>query len=149
MFKPVALALAAAALVAAPVAAADPTIATGSLQLGPPNLISAPQAGPNLITVEDGTLGFAGDVQGTGTITVQAVVHPAGFETLTGDWTAPAIVDGQAGVLSEDFVGIDDGTTFSGTITATGSGGLAGLHAHGTFTGQDATGQGTYTLNFV
>jgi type II secretory pathway pseudopilin PulG len=120
----------------------------GSVQLGPPTLIWSKTVGNTTITDEDGFLGFTGTIAGTGTITVLAVVHPIGGENFVGNWSAPASVNGRTGTVTVRFLGTDNGT-FSGTLLATGSKGLAGFFAEGQFSGDDATGLGTYTINCI
>lgn len=129
--------------------ASKPEAGGGTVQLGPPTLISEKTLGKDLITAEEGSLTFAGTIAGAGTLDVLAHVSPAGTETFVAHWTAPATVDGTSGVLELVAVdGRDDGTTYSGTILARGAGGLAGLVGHGRFSGQDATGAGTYTFSY-
>jgi hypothetical protein len=120
----------------------------GTLQLGPPTLIWEQALGDKLLTYEDGSLGFAGTIAGTGTITVLAVVSSTGAETFVAQWSAPATIDGQSGSLNISLDGTDNGT-YSGTLVASGTGGLAGFVGEGRFTGQDATGAGTYTLTYL
>jgi hypothetical protein len=120
----------------------------GTLQLGPPTLIWEHELGSDLVTYEDGSLGFAGTLAGTGTIDVLAVVSSTGSETFVAQWSALATVDGRSGLLNMSLDGTDDGT-YSGTLVAYGTGSLAGVVGEGRFTGQDATGAGTYTLSYV
>jgi hypothetical protein len=120
----------------------------GTLQLGPPTLIWEKALGSKLLTYEDGSLGFAGTIAGTGTIDVLAVVSPAGSETFVAQWSAVATVDGRTGLLNISLNGTDNGT-YSGNLVAYGTGNLAGVVGEGHFTGQDATGAGTYTLRYV
>jgi hypothetical protein len=120
----------------------------GSVQLGPPTLIWSKTFGNTTVTDEDGLLGFTGAIAGAGTINVLAVVHPTGGENFVGRWSAPATANGRSGTVTVRFLGTDNGT-FSGTLFAIGSKGLAGFVAEGQFSGQDATGQGTYTINCV
>jgi hypothetical protein len=120
----------------------------GTLQLGPPTLIWEQGLGSDLLTYEDGTLGFAGTIAGTGTIDVLAVVSPTGSETFVAKWSALATVDGRSGLLNISLDGTDNGT-YSGTLSAHGTGMLAGVVGEGRFTGQDASGGGTYTLTYV
>jgi hypothetical protein len=120
----------------------------GSVQLGPPTLIWSTTFGNTTITDEDGFLGFAGTFAGTGTVNVLAVVHPTGGENFVGKWSAPATVNGRSGPVTVRLFGTDNGT-FSGTLVAIGSKGLAGFVAEGQFSGQDATGEGTYTISYV
>jgi hypothetical protein len=135
-------------------AAVTPAIASsvfsggGTLQLGPPTLIWEKGSGSRHITYEDGSLVFTGTIAGAGTIDVLAVVSPTGTEKLVAHWSALATVDGRSGLLNITFVGTDNGT-FSGTLFAHGTGDLAGVTGEGSFTGQDATGAGTYTLRYV
>jgi len=120
----------------------------GTLQLGPPTLIWEHALGRDLVTYEDGSLGFAGTLAGTGTIDVLALVSSTGSETFVAHWSALATVDGRSGLLNITLDGTDDGT-YSGTLVAYGTGSLAGVVGQGRFTGQDATGAGTYTLSYV
>jgi hypothetical protein len=124
------------------------TVVGGTVQLGPPTLQWEKTVGKDLIRQEDGSLTFTGTIIGGGTLDVLAHVSPAGKETFVAHWTAPATVDGTSGTLDLTVHGRDDGT-FSGTILARGSGGLAGLVGQGRFTGQDATGAGTYTFHYT
>jgi hypothetical protein len=121
----------------------------GTVQLGPPTLISETMTGKVVIEEQQGSLTFTGTIVGTGTLDVIARISPAGKETLKAEWTAPVTVDGTSGVLDLTPVrGRDDGIMFSGTFVARGSGGLAGLVGQGKFSGQDATGAGTYTFHY-
>jgi Protein of unknown function (DUF3224) len=120
----------------------------GTLQLGPPTLIWEEAVGSKLVTYEDGSLGFTGTIAGTGTIYVLAVVSSTGAETFVAHWSAVATVDGRSGLLNITLDGTDNGT-YSGTLVAHGTGQLAGVVGKGQFTGQDATGAGTYTLSYV
>jgi Protein of unknown function (DUF3224) len=148
----VAIGLISAALItvatASPAIASTPQTGGGTLQLGPPTLIWEHALGNDLLTYEDGSLGFTGTIAGTGTIDVLAVVSPAGSETFVAQWSALATVDGKTGLLNISFDGTDNGT-YSGTLIAYGTGALAGVVGEGSFTGQDATGAGTYTLSYV
>jgi Protein of unknown function (DUF3224) len=120
----------------------------GTLELGPPTLIWEKTVGSKLLTDEDGSLSFAGTIAGTGTIDVLALVSPAGSETFVAQWSAVATVDGRTGLLIMTLNGTDNGT-YSGNLVAYGTGNLAGVVGEGHFTGQDATGAGTYTLRYV
>jgi hypothetical protein len=120
----------------------------GTLQLGPPTLIWEQALGSKLVTYEDGSLGFTGTIAGTGTIDVLALVSPTGSETFVAHWSALATVDGKTGLLNVTLDGTDNGT-YSGSLVAYGTGQLAGVVGEGRFTGQDATGAGTYTLSYV
>lgn len=120
----------------------------GTLSLGPPTLIWERTVGNHTITLEDGSLSFQGTILGAGTITVLAVVHPTTGETFVAKWSAPATIDGRSGALTIRAEGTDNGT-FSSRFVADGSGGLARFHGEGQLTGQDATGQGTYTVTYV
>jgi hypothetical protein len=134
--------------VASPAVAATVSSGAGTLALGPPTLIWAKALGSDLITYEDGSLGFAGTIAGSGTIDVLALVSPSGSETFVARWSAIASIDGRSGLLNVSLYGTDNGT-YSGTLSAYGTGGLTGVIGEGRFTGQDATGAGTYTLRYV
>ena len=129
-----------------PAEAAGVSAGGGPLALGPPTILSARQAGPNFVSIQQGVLALDGTISGSGTITVAAVAHPAGFETLTATWTCACTVAGVTDTVVGHFEGTDNGT-FSGTFTVEGEGALDGFHGNGTFTGADATGLGSYTLN--
>lgn len=139
---------------AAMVTATSPSIAStvssggGTLELGPPTPIWEHAIGSELLTYEDGSLGFGGTIAGSGTIYVLAVVSANGTETFVAHWSAVATVDGQSGVVNISLDGTDNGT-YSGGMVAYGTGKLAGFVGEGRFTGQDATGAGTYTLSYV
>lgn len=119
----------------------------GTVQLGPPTLVWQATIGKYLIRQQDGSLTFTGTIAGTGSLDVLALVSPAGNETFVGDWSAPATVNGTSGGLQLKVFGRDNGV-FSGTFFARGTGGLAGLVGQGSFSGQDATGAGTYTFHY-
>jgi hypothetical protein len=137
-----------AAATVSPAIASTRSSGGGTLQLGPPTLIWEQALGSSLLTYEDGSLGFAATIAGTGTIDVLAVVSPTGAETFVAQWSALATVDGRSGLLKMSLDGTDNGT-YSGTLVAYGTGSLAGFVGEGRFTGQDATGAGTYTLTYV
>jgi hypothetical protein len=143
------LSVAVVALAAASSASAS-TVQTGggTLELGPPTLIWEHALGNQLITDEYGSLSFAGTIAGAGTITVLADVSPAGTETFVAQWSAVATVDGRTGTLDMSLDGTDNGT-FSGDLFAYGTGKLAGVIGTGHYSGQDATGAGTYTLKYT
>ena len=122
-------------------------VGSGTVQLGPPTLIWEKALGKSLIRQEAGSMTFSGTIDGTGTLNVLALVSPTGSETFVADWSAPATVDGTSGGLQLAVLGRDNGT-FSGTFLARGTGGLAGLVGQGSFSGQDATGAGTYTFRY-
>jgi hypothetical protein len=148
------LAIGVVSVVASTLMTVSPAIASpltsggGTLQLGPPALIWEKALGNKLVTYEDGSLGFAGSIAGTGTIYVLALVSPAGSETFVAHWSALATVNGRSGVLNMTLDGTDNGT-YSGNLVAHGTGHLAGVVGEGSFIGQDATGAGTYTLRYV
>jgi hypothetical protein len=139
----------AAALVLGGSASASGMISSGgALQLGPPTVLSARQDGPNVKSVQQGVLALTGALNGSGTITVDAVAHADGTETLTATWVCACDAGGATGTVTAHFVGTDNGT-FSGKFTVDGDGALYGLHGHGTFSGADATGMGGYTLDYT
>jgi len=150
--KSVAIGVLSAAVITAatvsPAMASSVSSGGGTLQLGPPTLIWEQALGSRLITYEDGSLGFAGTIAGTGTIDVLAVVSSTGAETFVAHWSALATVEGRSGLLHITLDGTDNGT-YSGSLVAYGTGELAGVVGEGRFTGQDATGAGTYTLSYV
>ncbi len=119
----------------------------GTVQLGPPTLVWQAMIGKSLIRQQNGSLTFTGTIAGSGSLDVLAFVNPAGNETFVGDWTAPVTVNGTSGELDLAVFGRDNGV-FSGTFFARGTGGLAGLVGQGSFSGQDATGMGTYTFHY-
>jgi hypothetical protein len=136
------------AATASPALASGVSSGGGTLQLGPPTLIWEHSFGGNLVTYEDGSLGFTGTIAGTGTIDVLALVGSTGSERFVAHWSALATVDGRSGLLNISFDGTDNGT-YGGTLVAYGTGQLSGVIGEGSFTGQDATGAGTYTLRYV
>jgi hypothetical protein len=131
-----------------PAMASGVSSGSGTLQLGPPTLIWEQVLGSKLVTYEDGSLGFTGTIAGTGTIDVLALVSSTGAETFVAHWSTLATVDGRTGLLNITLDGTDNGT-YSGTLVAYGTGQLAGVVGEGRFTGQDATGAGTYTLSYT
>lgn len=128
--------------------AGNPVFGGGTVQLGPPTVVSERMTGKVLVTEQVGSLTFAGTITGTGTLDVLARLSPAGKETFSGQWSAPVTLqDGRSGTLTLAVNGRDNGT-FSGTFVARGSGELANLVGQGKFSGQDATGAGTYTFHY-
>lgn len=125
----------------------------GSVQLGPPTTLWEKTFGSTTVNDQEGFLGFAGTIAGTiagnGTINVLTIIGPIGPEHNIGLWSAPATVNGQSGTVTVRLLGTDDGTTFSGTLFATGSHGLGGFFGEGRFSGMDMTGSGSYTLDYV
>jgi hypothetical protein len=87
----------------------------GTLELGPPTLIWEKTVGNSLVTDEYGSLSFAGTIAGSGTITVLALVSPAGTETFVAKWSAVATVGGKTGLLLMTLAGTDNGT-YSGNL---------------------------------
>jgi hypothetical protein len=120
---------------------------TGTVQLGPPTLIWEKPLGDSTLRQEAGSMTFSGIITGTGTLNVLALVSPSGSETFVANWNAPATVNGVSGGLQLSVLGSDNGV-FSGNFIARGTGGLAGLIGQGSFSGQDATGAGTYTFRY-
>jgi len=142
------LSVAATVFAVVPSALASPPGAdAGTVQLGPPTVLSETMTGKVVVSEQVGSLTFTGTITGTGMLNVLARLSPAGKETFSAQWSAPVTVDGISGTLDLAVHGRDNGT-FSGTFVARGSGGLAGLVGQGRFSGQDATGAGTYTFHY-
>jgi len=77
---------------------------------------------------------FTGTISGTGAFTVYLLVRPSGADTGRGTVTCPCSIGGQAGVISSQFTSMGTfGGPGIGHFVDTGSGGLDGLHAVGTF----------------
>jgi hypothetical protein len=100
------------------------------------------------------TIAMTTDVTGTlaGTIVTDetAVVHPNGVITIQAAETFTGTVDGIAGTLQFDTVGIADAATgaVTGRFTIVdGGGGLANLHGQGTVAGVGSA--GTYTIEIA
>jgi hypothetical protein len=132
-------------------AMAAPTVhhATGQLYLSPPQqVISYKQVGDLAFGVESGQLDFSGEIAADGTITVSALITPNNGEYYTAQWSASATVDGRTGTLKMTAVGTDNGE-YKGDMVITGSGGLAGFSGVGSYSGEDASGLGTYSVTYT
>jgi hypothetical protein len=137
--------------VGVPAAASAPVRSSGTIQLGPPTVVSEQTHGPVVIDEQQGTAWFAGAIDSGaagGTLMIKEIVHPNGTATDLGTWTGTATVGGTTGPLTLKIVGNDDGSTSSGHLVARGSGALADLHGSGTFSVSDTTGAGSYTFDY-
>jgi hypothetical protein len=123
--------------------------ASGQLYLSPPQqVLSYKQVGNLAFGVEAGQLDFSGEITADGTITVSAVITQNNGEYYTAQWSAPATVDGRTGTLNMTAIGTDNGE-YQGDMVITGSGGLAGFKGVGSFSGEDASGLGTYNVTYT
>jgi hypothetical protein len=132
-------------------AMAAPTVqrASGQVYLSPPQqILSYKQIGDLVFATEVGQLDFSGEITADGAVTVNAVITPSNGEYYTADWSAAATVDGRAGTLNLVAVGTDNGE-YQGDVVITGSGGLAGFKGTGSFSGEDASGLGTYNVTYT
>lgn len=151
-----ALALAAASFaaigLASPALATPPATGTGGwLPPPPPQTISSRSAGGNTIETQVVVLTDYGVLTGTDIDTITYIFHPDGTVTFTAITAYTGMVAGRSGTISFHFEGTGNAVSFQGqiqTLSHTGTGGLAGLHAVGTFQGSFTTGAGTYVLRY-
>lgn len=126
----------AAILPAVPAWASPPAPVTGTFAVTSVTPTSTRTAGGNTFVTATRTAALAGTFTGATTDTVTLVFHSDGTTSVRGTGTCACTVDGRSGTLSYQFVAA--GTfpaSASGQYVAQGSGGLAGLHAQGPFSG--------------
>ena len=130
-------------------AAAPPAPCDGTFSILTTTVIDSRVAGGNTIITDVVTGTLTGLYSGAIEAERRTVIHPNGtitgqaLETFTGN------VAGRTGtgglVFRIVFTGDATAGTFAGSfIILSGTGGLAGLHGKGTFSGSLATGAGTY-----
>ncbi len=136
------------ALVAAGIASASPPIAfTGTFTSCCSVVTSFRQAdGNTFISVFD-VVFFAGDFAGTATEQFNLVFHPDGSATFNGTNDCTCTVAGRSGTIATTFAGNSDpsGFTIGYVMWGGGSGGLANLHAVGTFHSSNGGGSGSFS----
>ncbi len=116
-------------------AAAPPTVGTTTITVTSDVVVSARQAGPNLvITEEQLTASLTGDFSGTNSLTQSGVLHADGSGEFQGRGTFTGTVAG-CGAVTIDF-NIQYSVSASGEITGASTG-IAGspVTYHSTFTG--------------
>ena len=151
-----ALALAAASFatigLAPPASATTPATGTGGWEPpAPPVTISSRSADGNTIVTQVLVLNDTGVLTGTDIDTITYTFHPDGTVTFTAITAYTGMVAGRSGTISFHIEGTGNTVSFQGqiqTLSGTGTGALATLHAQGTFQGSFTTGAGTYVLQY-
>jgi hypothetical protein len=115
-------------------------------------VISVRHADGNTIVTATEIQTLTGVLDGTRTAEGTEIFHPDGTFTAHDSGTFTGTVDGRTGSMTISGTSSGAGTTGSGQLTGDrGTGGLAGLHLHGTFqpviTGP-TTAEGTYSVRF-
>jgi hypothetical protein len=125
------------AMAAAPAAATPPTPLSGSFAVVTATQTSVRTAGGNTFITLERVASISGTFTGTATDTVKLVMHSNGTTSLRGEGTCVCTVEGRSGTFDYRFGGAGTfPTSASGHfVSGHGTGGLAGLHAQGTFTG--------------
>jgi hypothetical protein len=132
-------AAAAAALSAVPASASTSSPASGTFTSLTVTITSTRTDGGNTFVTANRTAALAGTFTGPATETDTIVFHSDGTTIVHGQGMCACTADGVSGTLSYR---IESSGTFptsvSGQYVAHGSGGLAGLHAEGPFSGNFA-----------
>jgi hypothetical protein len=140
--------VAAAAALAAPASATPPSPLTGTFAVVTFTTTGTRTADGNTFITLTRTAALSGTFTGTSTDTATLVMHSNGRTSLRGAGTCVCTVDGRSGTFDYRFEGWGVfPTSASGQfVVGHGTGGLAGLHAQGTFTGDFfvASVDGTY-----
>ncbi len=132
-------AAAAAALSAVPASASTSSPASGTFTSLTVTITSTRTDGGNTFVTANRTAVLAGTFTGPATETDTIVFHSDGTTIVHGEGTCACTVDGVSGTFS--YRAESSGTfptSVSGQYVAQGSGGLAGLHAEGPFSGNFA-----------
>ena len=137
MLKLLVLVVAVSAALAAPASATPPSPVTGSFAVVSATTTSTRAAGGNTFTTLTRTATVSGTFTGTATDEVLLVMHANDTTSLRGEGTCVCTVDGRSGTFDYRFVGSGVfPTSGSGRyVVGHGTGGLAGLHASGPFSG--------------
>ena len=136
LLLPCLIAAALAALPAVPASASPGSPATGTFSPVTMTIISTRTDGGNTFVTANRTAALAGTFAGPTTDTVTIVFHADGTTSARGQGTCACTVGGISGTLSYQFVGSGIfPSSASGKYLIQGSGGLAGLHAEGPFSG--------------
>jgi hypothetical protein len=127
----------AAALLPLPAGASPPSPVTGTFTVVTATTTSTRTAGGNTFVTLVRTASLTGTFTGTTTDTVRLVMHRNGITRLRGAGTCVCTIAGRSGTFSYRFSGSGIFPT-SGAgryVVGHGTGGLAGLHAQGPFSG--------------
>lgn len=129
-----------AALTAVPASATPPSPVTGTFAVVTATPTSSRTAGDNTFITVTRTAALSGTFTGTTTDTVTLVMHSNGTTSLRGAGTCVCTVDGRSGTFEYRFNGKGTfPTSATGRyVVGHGTGGLAGLHAQGPFSGSFA-----------
>jgi len=126
-----------------------PTEGSGTLQALDLTPLDQRLAGPNVFFSEANTFTITGTLLGTFDCQVGGMVRPTGEGTADITCTFTGTVQGHSGTsvlrANETFAGDSAHGRF---VLAEGTGDLANLHGHGTFTLNFVTGAGTYSGQF-
>ena len=133
------VAAAAAALSAVPASASTSSPASGTFTSLAVTITSTRTDGGNTFVTANRTAVLAGTFTGPATETDTIVFHADGTTIVHGQGTCACTVDGVSGTFAyrAESSGIFP-TSVSGQYVGQGSGGLAGLHAEGPFSGNFA-----------
>ena len=134
------LVVAVSAVLAAPASATPPSPVTGSFAVVAATTTSTRTAGGTTFTTLTRTAVVTGTFTGTTTDEVLLVMHANGTTSLRGAGTCVCTIEGRSGTFDYRFVGSGVfPTSGSGSyVVRHGTGGLAGLHAQGPFSGDFA-----------
>jgi hypothetical protein len=130
----------AGAVAAVPAAATPPTPVTGTFAVVTATTTSTRTAGGNTFITLTRTAALSGTFTGTATDTVFLVMHRNGTTSLRGAGTCVCATAGRSGTFDYRFEGSGVfPTSASGRyVIGHGTGGLAGVHAQGPFSGDFA-----------
>ena len=140
MRKSLVLVVAASAALAAPASATPPSPVTGAFSVVTATTTSTRTAGGNTFITLTRVAAVSGTFTGTTTDEVLLVMHASGTTSLRGEGTCVCTVEGRSGTFDYRFGGSGIfPTSGSGRyVVGHGTGGLAGLHAAGPFSGDFA-----------
>jgi hypothetical protein len=131
---------ASAALAAVPASATPPSPVTGAFAVVTVTTTSTRTAGGNTFITLPRTAVVSGTFTGTSTDEVLLVMHANGTTSLRGEGTCVCTVEGRSGTFDYRFGGSGIfPTSASGRyVVGHGTGGLAGIHGEGPFSGDFA-----------
>lgn len=122
---------------AAPAVATPPSAVTGGFAVVSFTPTGSRTAGGNTFITGERTAVIFGTFTGAATDTVELVIHSNGTTSIRGDGTCTCTIGGLAGTFDYRFEGSGMfPTSVSGRfVVRHGTGGLEGLHAQGSFSG--------------
>jgi hypothetical protein len=122
---------------AVPATATPPSSLSGAFTVVDATTTSVRTAGGNTFITLERVAAISGTFTGTGRDSVLLVMHRNGTTSIRGEGTCVCTVDGRTGTFDYRFEGAGTfPTSAAGQFTiGHGTGGLEGLHAQGTFSG--------------